>query len=627
MSSDPKPQARKRGRPANASKSPTNSASQDRPDEYEADNEEPVLPKQRGRPKKLAQEDATEETVAQEGKPRKKRGRPSLEDKNTEKTIEDAPRRKKKRGRPSLERNQEEQEPEPEAVVDEVPQKRKRGRPSLGKNKNNDAPEPEPEQEGVEEEAQAKKKRSRAKKNQEIEGPEQQAAENEKQPKRKRGRPSREKDQNDKEPEQEVAESSEKPRRKKKTKGDQAEQPDEQQEEEPEPEPEEAQPAHRKKRQRKAPEPEPEEQDPEEEEHQVTRSPRNSLDNGRGDVNKKRRKADKSKKTARASQGNAEDQQPDETTKRGRQRGRKPPAKEADEPEPEQEQEQEQGQDSKKKKKKRQNKNDAPSDSDESLPSPPKPYLHIAPFKRTIRSSHIAAKWSPLTGSSLPAATSILTLAQRPILQRTATTRNRRDHATAALNLVSRRIERKLDRGVPFPPASSATSTRRRADADGGRAMELDFEAVLDGKQALERQLHPGKHAVELLKAERDRMEKELEDDYEVLRGLEANARAQTRERKDLFRKAHVLAPTSPPKNQGHGTQFVANKDEESLKELLDTSLEPLALQLAGHVDSIRGNFQQAEGVTPQLNRTKAALQDVLQQYLDSDMYEQVLLG
>jgi hypothetical protein len=96
--------------------------------------------------------------------------------------------------------------------------------------------------------------------------------------------------------------------------------------------------------------------------------------------------------------------------------------------------------------------------------------------------------------------------------------------------------------------------------------MELDFEAVLDGKQSLERQLQPGKHAVELLKAERDRMEKELEKDYEELRRLEANARAQTRERKDLFRKAHVLAPTSQPKNQGPDTKLVASKDEGSLK-------------------------------------------------------------
>lgn len=97
--------------------------------------------------------------------------------------------------------------------------------------------------------------------------------------------------------------------------------------------------------------------------------------------------------------------------------------------------------------------------------------------------------------------------------------------------------------------------------------MELDFEAVLDGKTALDRQLVPARHAVELLKAERDRMEKELDKDYEELRRLEANARAQTRERKDLFRKAHVLAPTSRPTSKDQDTAFVPGiKDEGTLK-------------------------------------------------------------
>ncbi|WZH42518.1 CENP-Q a CENPA-CAD centromere complex subunit-domain-containing protein [Fusarium acuminatum] len=588
MSTDAKPQARKRGRPANASKPAVASALQDRPDEYEADVDEIARPKKRGRPKKRVTEDAPEESVEQEDKPRRKRGRPSLEDKSAEKPAEEAAQPKRKRGRPSLEKN-----PKP---------KKKRGRPSLEKQN-----EPEEEQE---------------------------TAENTTRPKKKRGRRAVETDQNDKEPEQEPVEESGKGKRKKSKEKqiEQPKEPEEQPEEEPrprkksrkpaqQPEPEETEPAPRKKRQRRAQE-EPEPQ----EEEQSRRSPRTSLNDLGKDANNKGRKGDRARKQDRLSRENVEDQQPDETTKkRGRPKGGRPSAEKSNEPQPE---EQEQEQDTNAKKKRR-SKNDAPSDSDESLPSPEKPYLHIAPFKRTIRSSTIAAKWTPLSGSSLPAATSILTLAHQPILSRTSTTRNRRTHASSALHLVSRRIERKLARGLPFPPASSTTTTtRRRADADGGRAMELDFEAVLDGKTALDRQLVPARHAVELLKAERDRMEKELDKDYEELRRLEANARAQTRERKDLFRKAHVLAPTSRPTSKNHDTAFFPGiKDEGTLKDLVDTPLEPLAIQLAGHVESIRSNLQQAEGVTPQLNSTKAALQDVLHRYLDSESYEQVVFG
>ncbi|KAM0345435.1 hypothetical protein ACHAPU_006598 [Fusarium lateritium] len=592
MSSDPKPPARNRGRPANASKSTVASASQGRTDEYEADIEEPPRPKQRGRPKKQVAEDPAEEAAAQEDIPRKKRGRPSLEDKNAENTAEDAAQPKRKRDRPSLDKNQ---DAEQETVEDTAQPKKKRGRPLLEKRQT----EPEAEQE---------------------------TAENTAQPKKRRGRLALEADQNDKEPEKEPVEESEKAKRKRKPKERQVEQPEEQPDEEPQPrkkgrkpaqqpEPEETEPAPPKRRPRKIQEPQDEEV--------PRRSPRKSLNDHGEDISNKGRKGGDSGKKDRVSRGNAEDQQNNETTKRrGRPKGGRPSAENADEQQPE-----EQEQDTNTKKKRR-NKNDAPSDSDESLPSPEKPYLHIAPFKRTIRSSTIAAKWTPLSGSSLPAATSILTLAHQPILSRTSTTRNRRTHASAALHLVSRRIERKLARGLPFPAASSTTTTRRRADADGGRAMELDFEAVLDGKTALERQLVPGMHAVELLKAERDRMEKELDKDYEELEKLEANARAQARERKDLFRKAHVLAPTSRPSSKDRDTAFIADsKDEGTVKDLVDTPLEPVALQLAGHVESIRGNLQQAEGVTPQLGRTKAVLQDVLHRYLDSESYEQVVLG
>ncbi|KAF4988305.1 hypothetical protein FGRMN_9856 [Fusarium graminum] len=591
MSSDPKPPARKRGRPANASKPAVASASQDQLDEYEADVEEFAHPKQRGRPRKQVTEDPVEQVVAQEDKPRKKRGRPSLEDRNAENKAEDAAQTKRKRGRPSLEKIQ---DAEQETVEDTAQPKKKRGRPSLEKRQT----EPEAEQE---------------------------IAENTAQPKKKRGRRALEADQNDRESEKDPVEELGKAKRKSKPKEKQIEQPEEQPDEEPQP---------RKKGRKPAQQPEPEETEPvpsrrqprkgqePQDEEEPRRSPRNSSNDLGEDVNNKGRKAGKK---GRALSENAEDKQNDETTKkRGRPKGGRSLADNADEQQPE-EQEQEQDINTKKK---RRNKNDDPSDSDESLPSPKKPYLHIAPFKRTIRSSTIAAKWTPLSGSSLPAAASILTLAHQPILSRTSTTRNRRTHASAALHLVSRRIERKLARGLPFPPASSMTSTRRSADADGGRAMELDFEAVLDGKTALERQLVPGMHAVELLKAEKDRMEKELHRDYEELRKLEANARAQTRERKDLFRKAHVLAPTSRPSSKDRDTTFITdNKDEGTLKDLVNTPLEPVALQLAEHVESIRGNLQQAEGVTPQFGRTKAALQDVLHRYLDNESYEQVVLG
>lgn len=207
------------------------------------------------------------------------------------------------------------------------------------------------------------------------------------------------------------------------------------------------------------------------------------------------------------------------------------------------------------KKKQRRPHQDADAEDDDDAPSSPsKPYPHISPHIHRVRQSTIESKWSPLPDSTVSAASSMLALAHRPILQRLSNTEQRHNHTSAALRLVSHRITRKIARGIPFPPASmpSARAPRGRqagaapaaAGVSDGRATELDFESVLDAKQALERQLDPALHAVELLEREKEKLERELERDYEALRNLESSAKAQGREYRGLLKKAHVLAPT-----------------------------------------------------------------------------------
>lgn len=246
-------------------------------------------------------------------------------------------------------------------------------------------------------------------------------------------------------------------------------------------------------------------------------------------------------------------------------------------PDPEEEEQdanrQEEPANSKTKRLRRSGQQDGDDDKDEDVTplSPPKPYMHVAVQTRKIRPSTISAKWGPLSGASLPATRTILSLAQQPVLQRTAATSNRRQHAEAALNLVARRVARKVDRGLPFPPASTGVRGdgkpgRLAADADAGRAAELDFESVLDGRSALERQLGPALHAVELLRRERARMERELDRDYERLRDLETRARAQTRERNEQLKRAHVLAPSSRPRPQEpHDRSIITTRDSRNV--------------------------------------------------------------
>ncbi|KAH7143683.1 CENP-Q, a CENPA-CAD centromere complex subunit-domain-containing protein [Dactylonectria macrodidyma] len=582
MAPDSKPPRRNRGRPSNASK--LASASLDRPDNTQADVQE-ARHKKRGRPKRIldATEPATEPAPPTDDQPRRKRGRPSLTE-TTNEPEEPAPP-KRKRGRPSLDK-----------------QGKGAGEQEQPNDEEDDA-RPEAQDEEQPEETRSKPKRGRKRAQLDQQQPEAAAEE---EPSRKRGRRAR------------TARGSQQG-----GEGEEEQQPPEEQEEE---------------------------QEGDREQPRRKKSRRSLRDIPHEDAHNKGNKPGRTKKREKQPDIDATDvENRDESQpkkKRGRPSGARNSTGQAEKPaksrpskdtNEEQDQQDQQETTAKPKGRRRRSSQTAPpsdddDDDDDAPPSPPKPWLHVASHTKRVRSSTIASKWTPLSGASLPTASAILALAHQPILQRTAATRQRREHAEAALHLVSRRVSRKLARGLPFPPSSAAgvRPGRPQANADSGRAAELDFESVLDGCAALERQLGPALHAVDLLRVERKKMERELERDYEELRGLEASARAQKRERKEQMKKAHVLAPTvqpAPQEIQQRSVITAAASSGNVFKEMADAELEPLGLQLAGHVDSIRGNLQQGDGIAPQLARTRAALQDVLMRYLDQNAYAQVILG
>ncbi|KAG5912792.1 hypothetical protein E4U42_001826 [Claviceps africana] len=288
---------------------------------------------------------------------------------------------------------------------------------------------------------------------------------------------------------------------------------------------------------------------------------------------------------------------------------------------------------------------DASRDASSAPPSPPKPYVHVAPYTRRVRQSAIEAKWSPLANASLTAVSTTLQDAQRPVLQRISDSQLRREHTASALRLIAHRVTRKISRGLPFPPASMPANVGRAPlQSDGGREVELNFESVLDGKGTLERQLEPALDGLEVLRREKEALEGELELDYETLRNLEAGARAQAREQRSLLRRAHVLAPAAANANANanaeaegssrpHGAGFEWTKDEDAARGgaftdiLHDDDIQPLSVQLGTHVDNIRANLEQTDHLTPQLARSRAALRAVLLRHLDLRQYEQVVLG
>jgi len=67
--------------------------------------------------------------------------------------------------------------------------------------------------------------------------------------------------------------------------------------------------------------------------------------------------------------------------------------------------------------------------------------------------------------------------------------------------------------------------------------------------------------------------------------------------------------------------------DVYARQDLENDELKALTRQVGSHMESMRANLQQVDGLVPQLVRSRAALQALLFRHLDPDRYEQAVLG
>lgn len=263
------------------------------------------------------------------------------------------------------------------------------------------------------------------------------------------------------------------------------------------------------------------------------------------------------------------------------------------------------------------------------------PFRYLKESTKSISRSVISEKWSALDGPSISAVGTFLADAQRPVLLRLQNTSRRREHAAAALSGVSRRLHTKLVRGLPFP-APTAGPTRRAAT--GSHEDEFDFERAMNAVQALENTLNPLLHSVSLLEREIKKEEDALGRDYDSLHKLEANARSEAKGWREKAKREHVLASGIRRKgedgdddDEGDRLELVARPEDAAtgglFKDLDDEELVTLSKQIGSHMESMQGNLQQIDGVVPAISRSKAALQQLIQEHLDEEQYDKVLLG
>lgn len=299
-------------------------------------------------------------------------------------------------------------------------------------------------------------------------------------------------------------------------------------------------------------------------------------------------------------------------------------------------------------------------DMENSQVVPPAKYRQLTSRTRQIPRATISAKWTPLHETSVGAVTALISDSYRPVLLRLQGRELRHQQANNALRAFSSRLHSKLRKGIPFPPPSTKAAARNTKsdtlEADASHVDEFDFERTVNAIQSLESTLNPLLHSVSLLESERDREERALEKDYETLRTLETNARAEVRGWKERGRRAHALAPAigrgdaAPrgaaearleisksgrkpsagiftvrhyPRNGGNKKKPIANVRSQGIE---DEEIKSLSRQLGSHVESMRGNLQPIASLLPAITRSRAALQGVLHNHLGPQQYDKAFV-
>ncbi|TGO66273.1 hypothetical protein BOTNAR_0064g00100 [Botryotinia narcissicola] len=257
--------------------------------------------------------------------------------------------------------------------------------------------------------------------------------------------------------------------------------------------------------------------------------------------------------------------------------------------------------------------------AEQEQPEPPS-YQHLAAVTRRVTHETIKTKWEPLPPGCLDKISDLLIDVRRPVVLQIRDER-KKTQASTAIQMISRRLLNRVRKGMPFPKG-----TRTNPEDD------FDFEKILDYNRALENKLTPILHSNDLLEAELRKEEILLESEERYLAELEANAKDEATSRRQAARKSHPLLQF-----EIDSTQKVLNDnigvDENAATSLITLNaskyedLGGIVKSIDGHVDSIKGNLQQIEGITDAMAKSKASVQAALFTHLDLEQYNDVVLG
>ncbi|KAI9844561.1 MAG: hypothetical protein M1837_005520 [Sclerophora amabilis] len=236
----------------------------------------------------------------------------------------------------------------------------------------------------------------------------------------------------------------------------------------------------------------------------------------------------------------------------------------------------------------------------------------LRPRIKRLSQDVIKTKWGRPPPSIQHRIRDLFKAAETPII--TSVKDDRREvEAQTTLNSLLQRLNTRVPR-MPFPPST--------------KEIHFDYERLLARNRALEAQLTPAVHSIELFRSEVAKERQRLGADQARLDELKRNARTEEsmhkrQAKKNLHPLLHQAATLNDGEVRFNASELTAEevKPDHGLETEDDQAVAPVLAQLQNHLESMHSNTSFLEGIGDQLIRSRAAVETVLINHLDPVHY------
>ncbi|KAF2839607.1 hypothetical protein M501DRAFT_1010693 [Patellaria atrata CBS 101060] len=246
---------------------------------------------------------------------------------------------------------------------------------------------------------------------------------------------------------------------------------------------------------------------------------------------------------------------------------------------------------------------------------PAKKFKQLTTRTRYISQDTMAEKWRPLPQAVQHQIREIFRAAKRQIILG-----KRDDRRRAEAEVVLASVVKRLDKMLPKMAVPQKTLE-----------MHFNLDKLIERNVALDSQLTPAMHSVELLKSQIKEQEQLLNIDRQCLKRLKDDAREEELRQRSTTRGVHPAIKLPVDFEKG-------DDDPESISLVLSTpfadqvledeisypELQSLLGQLRNHLESMQANMAQVDGIGDALISAHASLDGLLHTHASAAQYDQL---